>query len=343
MVIGGPMVIGDGVERRPDPIRRWAIRWGIVVTLILLAFAGTVVGLNASLYSADGFVRSYLSALARHDVDAALQTPGVTLAGPASRELLTADALGELTEIEHVGSTAGVGGTTVVEFSFELDGTPGSTSFAVTPASARLGFFDSWAFETSPTGILEVVPQHNSEFDANELTLEATNGAAAASAYHVLTPGVFALGHDSELLTADAERLIVLEPGSMALATVNSRANEEFVDLVQGELDALLDGCATQSVLQPTGCPFGERIANRVEGVPEWTIASYPVVTILPGDTPGTWRVPETAGTAHLVVGVQSLFDGTRSTFDDDVPFTIGYLITFPGDGRVVIDAVTGG
>jgi len=337
------MVIGGGVERRPDPIRRWAIRWCVVVTLLVLAFAGTVVALNATLYSADGFVRSYLSALARHDIDAALQTPGVTLAGSASSELLTADALGELTEIEHVESTTGADGTRIVEFSFALDGTPGSTSFVVEPASARFWFFDSWAFGASPTGILEVVPQNDSEFDANGLTLEATNGAAAASAYHVLTPGVFALGHDSELLTADAERLIVLEPGSTTQATVSERANEEFIDLVQGELDALLDDCATQSVLQPTGCPFGESIANRVEGAPEWTIASYPVVTILPGDTPGTWRVPETPGTAHLVVGVQSLFDGTRSTFDEDVPFTIGYLITFPGDGRVVIDTVSGG
>lgn len=337
------MVIGGGVERGPVPIRRWTIRWGGVVTLLLLAFAATVVGLNATLYSAEGFVRSYLTALARHDVDGALQLPGVAPAGSASRELLTADALGELTEIEHVTSTPGADGTMTLEFSFQLDGTAGSTSFAVEPASARLWFFDAWSFEASPTGILEVVPQNDSEFDANGVTLEATNGAAAASAYHVLTPGVFALGHDSELLTADAERLIVLEAGSTTEATVSARANEEFIDLVQGELDALLDECATQSVLQPTGCPFGEAIANRVEEAPEWTIASYPVVTILPGDTPGTWRVPETPGTAHLVVGVQSLFDGTRSTLDEDVPFTIGYLITFPGDGRVVIDAVTGG
>lgn len=337
------MVIGVGDERGPVPLRRWAIRWGVVVALILLAFAGTIVALNATLYSAEGFVRSYLSALARRDVDAALQTPGVTLAGSASRELLTADALGELAGIEHVTSTTGADGTRIVEFAFELDGTPGSASFTVEPASTRLWFFDSWAFEASPTGILEVVPQNDPEFDANGVTLEATNGAAAASAYHVLTPGVFALGHDSQLLTADAEQLIVLDPGSTTQATVGARANEVFIDLVQGELDALLADCATQSVLQPTGCPFGESIANRVEGEPEWTIASSPVVTIVPGDTPGTWRVPETPGTAHLVVGVRSLFDGTRSTFDEDVPFTIGYLITFPGDGRVVIDAVTGG
>jgi hypothetical protein len=337
------MVIGAGDEHGPVPIRQWALRWGGVVALILLAFAGTVVALNATLYSAEGFVRSYLSALARHDVDGALQAPGVTLAGSASRELLTPDALVELTGIEHVTSITGADGTRVVEFAFELDGTPGSTSFTVESASARFWFFDSWAFLSSPTGILEVVPQNDSGFDANGVTLDATNGAAAASAYHVLTPGVFALGHDSELLTADAERLIVLDAGVTTKATVSARANEEFVDLVQEQLDELLDDCATQTVLQPTGCPFGERIANRVEGEPEWTIASYPVVTIVPGDTPGTWRVPETPGTAHLVVGVQSLFDGTRSTFDEDVPFTIGYLITFPGDGRVVIDAVTGG
>lgn len=336
------MAIGSGVERGTVTIRRWALRWGVVVALILLAFAGTVTALNATLYSAEGFVRSYLSALARHDVDGALNTPGVTLTGSASRELLTPDALGELTGIEHVSTSTGPGGTRLVEFGFQLDGEPGSTGFTVQPASARLWFFDSWAFAASPTGILEVVPRNDSGFDANGVTLEATNGAAAASAYHVLTPGTFALGRDSELLTADPTRLVVLEPGSTTHATVSARANDTFVDLIQDELRTLLDDCATQTVLQPTGCPFGESIANRVEGEPEWTIAQYPVVTIEPGQTPGTWRVPETPGAAHLVVGVQSLFDGSRSTFDEDVPFTVGYLITFPGDGRVLIDPVPG-
>jgi hypothetical protein len=36
-------------------------------------------------------------------------------------------------------------------------------------------------------------------------------------------------------------------------------------------------------------------------------------------------------------VQVRSLFDGSVSTFDEDVPFTVSYTITFPGDGGLLI------
>jgi hypothetical protein len=38
-------------------------------------------------------------------------------------------------------------------------------------------------------------------------------------------------------------------------------------------------------------------------------------------------------------VEVRSIFDGTRSTFDQDVPFTVQYLITFQDDGSLLITA----
>ena len=68
--------------------RRFRITWLILLALLLAAFAGTVTVLNSTLYSASGFVASYLDALARHDVAEALSTPGVTPAATGSKELL---------------------------------------------------------------------------------------------------------------------------------------------------------------------------------------------------------------------------------------------------------------
>jgi hypothetical protein len=68
-------------------------------------------------------------------------------------------------------------------------------------------------------------------------------------------------------------------------------------------------------------------------------MAEYPVVTIIPGEEPGTWLMPVTEAAAHLVVDVQSLFDGTVTTFDADVPFSISYVITFQADGSLYIVA----
>ncbi|HEU4808336.1 MAG TPA: hypothetical protein VFT01_08745, partial [Homoserinimonas sp.] len=68
-----------------------------------------------------------------------------------------------------------------------------------------------------------------------------------------------------------------------------------------------------------------------------WSIVQYPNVTIAPSSEPGVWVVPPTPAVAHLTVEVRSLFDGSLSTFDEDVPFDVEYSITFPGDGRLLI------
>src|SRR6185312_15339665 len=58
---------------------RVAVTWAVLGGLLLALFAGTVLILNATLYSASGFAGSYLAALSRHDVAAAVE-----LAGPPS-------------------------------------------------------------------------------------------------------------------------------------------------------------------------------------------------------------------------------------------------------------------
>jgi len=332
------MVVGEQSHGAPDPMRRFLLRWGIVFGAIVLGFAATVILLNATLYSAEGFARSYLSALARQDATSARAAPGVVIDGSASADLLSSSALGDLDAIDHVASVS-AGGVTRTRFSFELDGSPSTAQFEIERDGSRLGFFRAWRFAVSPTGILEVDLPNTSDFDANGLTVDAARGAGAVTAFHVLTPAVFALGHESEYLVAETRRTEVPSPGATVRASVSAAANPAFVDLVQDELDALLDACAEQAVLQPSGCPFGETIANRVVSEPEWSIAAYPAVTIAPAGSPGTWQVPPTTGAAHLLVEVQSLFDGTRSTFDEDVPFSVGYLISFPGDGSVKIAA----
>ncbi len=93
---------GSGVTRS------LATRWGVVFGVLLLAFAGTVVTLNSTLYSAAGFVSSYLDALSRHDMEGALALPGVEHPAEALPDLLVPDAMGPLRSYSLV-SDEGVG------------------------------------------------------------------------------------------------------------------------------------------------------------------------------------------------------------------------------------------
>lgn len=325
--------------------RQVIVRFSIAAGLLMVAFVATVIVLNSTLYSAAGFVRGYLSALARHDMTAALEVDGVRTTDAASEALLQPDALAALTAVKLVDDAVGDDGVHRVTYSYDLDGASATTTFEVAAAAPTLLFFSGWRFAVSPAATVTITPLHAGSFDvgsgdAETVAVQGVEGQPAN--YTALVPAAVTLSHESTYFRAAPSVALVTEPGIGVAAEVDVQANEAFVDTVQEQLDALLDDCTTQQVLQPTGCPFGERVENRIEGLPTWTMASYPLVDIVPGTEVASWRVPEAEGAAHLVVGVRSLFDGSLSTFDEDVPFTVAYDITFDQTGRMTITGTSG-
>jgi hypothetical protein len=328
--------------------RRIVITWVVLGGLMVAAFAGTVIALNATLYSASGFAGTYLAALSRHDVSAAVELAGpASLAGgeKAGRELLDSRALGELSDIRLVGDTAQPDGRHRVTYSYSLTGTgpsgstsntTGTTTFTVERAGTRMGLFSAWRFTTSPIGALTITPRHDAAFTVNDMYLSST-GPDVPRSFLALAPGNYLLGHDSDYFTAKPVPVPITRAGVTTKAAVDVQANSFFTKQVQKGLDGELKKCAIQKVLLPTGCPFGKQIGDRIEGAPAWSIVRNPVVRIAPGGTPGTWQVPQTEGAAHLTVHVRSIFDGSVSTFDEDVPFTVSYLISFKANGQLVI------
>lgn len=317
-------------------MRRELMIWSIVAAVLVAAFGGTVLILNATLYSAGGFVRSYLDSIARHDVDGALELAGTVAAGDASTELLVPDALGELTDLRLVSDTADDQGTHRVVYAFTADGKAGEATFSVRPQGTLMGLFPTWRFETSPLAVLQVTPQNGATFTANGVEVTAAE-PGQPSPYLVFAPSTYTLSSESLYLEAKPVRVTASQPGAAVIAAVELLPTKAFVAQVQKELNAYLDECATQEVLLPTGCPFGEQVSNRIVSTPQWSITSYPEVTLQPGSEPGSWLMPQTPAAAHLIVDVRSLFDGSVSTFNEDVPFSSSYLVTFlPGNELLI-------
>lgn len=317
-------------------MRREIITWSVVLGVILTGFGITVLILNSSLYSASGFVRGYLDSLARHDTDGALELAGTIVVGDASDELLTASAMGELSDIRLLSDDAGADGVHSVVYGYSAGGVAGQSTFEVRRQGTLLGLFPTWAFDTSPLGVIQLSVLHGSDFTANGVDVAAPRPDQPAP-YLVFTPGTYLISHDSTYLHADPIEVTATEPGAAVPAELDIGANAAFAEEVRTELKKYLDECATQEVLLPTGCPFGQVMGNRIITTPQWSMSSYPRVTIEPGVDPGTWLMPSTGAAAHLVVDVRSLFDGSVSTFDEDVPFTASYVITFlPGDKLLI-------
>lgn len=315
--------------------------WWVGVGLAVLGFSGAVFVLNSTLYSAAGFVHGYLDSLARHDIAGAMALPGVDRPPGTADDLLVPSALGELSDVRLVSDHTGSEGLHTVEYSYSLGPQLGRSQFTVEPAGTMFGLFSAWRFAESPLGSVSLSVEHDHRFTVNQMQLQSAAGADAAAVYAVFVPGYYGFDHESTYLEAQRTPAVVTSTAERVEVTVAVQANDVFVAQVQAEVNAYLDDeCVPQEVLMPTGCPFGQSLTNRGVSAPQWSITDYPDVTIIPGDEPGTWLVPETGATAHLVIDVQSLFDGTISTFDEDVPFTIEYSITFLPRDELYIQAI---
>jgi len=321
-------------------MRRIVIIWAVVFAILVGAFAVTVVTLNSTLYSAGGFVTSYLNALARHDSTTARQLPGVLASEDSAADLLTDAALGELSDISLIDDSLSDDGIHTVTFSYTIGDQSAESDYQVRQTGTFLGLFPTWSFEVSPLATVAVSVLHDDRFRANGIDLAVAAESAESGGFLVFVPGLYTFDHESTYLTADPIKAPISEPGSVTAVQVNVQANPAFETAVDEQLRSFLDTCATQQVLLPTGCPFGKTFDNRIDTTPAWSIASYPGVEIIPGGSIGSWLMPQTAAAAHLSVEVRSLFDGTRSQFDEDVPFTVSYAISLGDNDRMQIQAL---
>ncbi|MBW4032148.1 MAG: hypothetical protein HIU88_05735 [Acidobacteria bacterium] len=310
-------------------MRRTLLPWIVAFGILLLVSAGTVVALNTTTFGAGGFVRVYLDALARDDVSGALSLPGVRPAatGAAETVLLRDGTQAGLSNIRETGDEER-GDTHLITFDWTSPGGAGSTTFQVHRIGTRFGLFPVWGFVTSPIATVSLTVAHDPRFTVNGIAEVSRIRANTAVDYAVLVPGSYSFGHSSHYLTAKPDVVLADTVNQTLHGTVDTEANTTFVSEVSSLIDARLRECATQTVLFPTGCPFGQAVDNRVSSTPVWSITHPPPISILPGTTFGTWAIPPTPGTAHLKVAVTSLYNGTSSEFDQDVPFQIHGEIT---------------
>lgn len=317
-------------------MRRVVLGRLVVVLLALAAAAGTWFGLSATTFGASSFVRVYLEAVGRGDAAGALAMRGVTVPEGIRTDFLTGTALDGLAGLREVSVVAGGDGATLVTYTWESPLGDGVSTFAVERDGATLGVFPRWRFADSPVATLRLAVEHDERFRV--AGVDARTGVAAAEPvdYALLVPGVYRVDHRSYYLRADALDVVADRPGSSYGATLDVQPGVTFTIAANAEAKAFLDACATQEVLFPTGCPFGHPIANRVASPPDWSIAEYPELTLEPALEFGLWRTAETPFTAHLRLDVQSLFDGSLSEFDEDVPASATFRFTILADDRTL-------
>lgn len=314
-------------------MRRVVLRWVAALAVIALAGVGSVALVVALGFGPGSFVTAYLDALARRDAASALALPGVD-DGSGSRALLTSAALPGLAGIRITGDEEHDGGLHRITARWTSDGTPGESTFEVRRVGTRFGVFPIWGFAQSPVAQLSLTV-----LNARDVTVgqQAVHTGTGAHDYAILVPGDYRFVRQTDLVSSDVESVVVDTVGQRMTASVEVEATPRFVEAVQKRVDALLRDCVKQQVLFPTGCPFGQDIPDRVTSAPAWSIAHGPVVRLEGAGDDEHWTIPAVPATAHLKVDVQSLYDGSTSTFDKDVPFTIQATVGIDAAGNITI------
>lgn len=310
------------------------IRAVVAVVLLIGAFVAAVAVLTQVVYSPTGFVRSYIEALERKDIEAALRLAGPPTSSSALDDLLEAPILAgiESFEIAEFGS----GATRTVTVDYVADGVAGQTSFQVRQSGTLLGVFPLWEFASSPYAVVDITVLNSREFTANGFRL-VTPEYNQPARYLAFTPGTIRFEHESTYLESRPVTLALGSPSRPAHVELAAVPNPEFRSIIQEQVDSYLDECAAQPLLYPRGCPFGYGVSDRVASEPTWRIVDYPMLAVNATSIPGEWHVPAAIGNAELTVELRSIFDGSYYEFTTTVPFRVGFVVTFVGEDEIVV------
>ncbi|MBO3662789.1 hypothetical protein [Microbacterium stercoris] len=326
---------------------------GVVFVLLAAAIWAGFSALHRQFWGPSAFVERYLATLAEGDTAAAVAFPGVAvdttdlegagLPDTASDALLRpAVVTWNLTDVEIVGEKTS-GDVTEVTASYELDGADGETTFRVRPAGME-GLVPRWGFETSPLAEIEVAVRGSRQFSVNGFEIDQRQVSPLGPeadplepvSMLVLTPGVYSVSVDTSIAAAPPVTVMADAPLGSVPIELQATPTAEFADVVTQKVSDFLAQCATQKVLQPTGCPFGTPIEDRVlPDTIQWSIITPPPLTMVPDGA--FWALSPSTGTAHLEADVRALSTGYIYRVSKDVPFVIDGTVEILPDGTASI------
>jgi hypothetical protein len=345
---------GPGVSRAPRAsLRRDLLLLGLVGVLLAAAIWAGFASLYRLYWGPSAFVERYIELIADGDAASALAVPGVALDSTdleaAGLPATSSDALlrsavltFDVTDVEIV-SERDVDGVVEVTAAYRVGGTDGRTTFRVRPTGTQ-GLVPRWSFATSPLAEIQVGVRGSMQFSVNGFEVDkrqvSPDGAEADPlapvSLLVFSPGLYSVAVDTATAEADAVNVFADAALRSVPLDIQAQPTEQFAKVVKEKVSAFLATCAQQKVLQPSGCPFGIQIDDRV--FPEtltWDIQTEPAVTIVPDDA--YWAISAATGTAHIEVDVQSIFDGSVYHLSEDVPFVIDGTVDILPDGTASI------
>lgn len=310
--------------------------WGIVAAGVVFVAAAVIAILNAVVYNAESAVKEYVAALQAGAGDTAMAVSKAYLAEDApeniSTVLLDGEALAAsaapLDDAEIVAVDSEVPESfrdddltqQVVEIRYrDSEDNTRATSVVVDKTSTSWLFFDRWEMHPTPLQQLELAPSRmpdgsKADEPVAHIYEQATpllgeDGAPAVVA--AFAPSIIELEYHGTYLEAAEPQYHavtdVLAAGATAEFGFQVELTSAVDDAINREVQQQLERCTSQTVLKPTGCPFGYETTNRV--VPEtvsWSIGMPEVQYSWNASEPAIDRIMATAELSAQEVDIGS-------------------------------------
>lgn len=323
----------------------------LVGVLLVGAFSAAGVVLYRDLYSPSAFVARYLDLLGQGRAADALALPGVSIdsveleaAGlpvGASEALLRRAALAPLSDVTVLREETR-DETTFVTVSYSAGPHSGTSTFQV-ERSGWVGVAPTWRFSKSPLAVIGLTVRGATKFSVNGFTVDTRQVSPAGVDADplapvpllVFSPGLYSIAVKTAVSVSPGVAVLSDTPQADIPVDLQTEPTPEFVAVVQEQVEDFLTTCTTQEVLQPTGCPFGLQVRNRIVGPPAWSMTTQPTIALAPDGA--NWAIQRAEGVAHVKVEIQSIFDGSIRQVDEDVPFFLAGTITMLPDGTASI------
>lgn len=347
-----------------QPPTRPRRRGGLALDLALLGVVGALLvaaafaawgAIERQFYSPAAFVEQYVALLADGRAADALAVPGVAVSSAAleaeglpptaSEALLRGAALAPISDVRVVSQVQD-GDITRVTIEYRARGYDGSTTFQV-ERDGSIGLAPTWRFAQSPLAVMNlgvsgsmVFEVNGFEIDKRQVSPEGMDADPSAPvSLLVFSPGLYSVSVDTAISSTPGVAVLSDSPFRAIPVNVQAQPTEQFLTVVQEKVEEFLTACATQEVLQPTACPFGYFVEDRIDSVPQWSIVTQPTVAVEPAGA--GWNILPVEAVAHIDVDIRSIFDGRVRPTSVDVPFIVKGSIAVQPDGRVSI-VVTG-
>ena len=298
-------------------MRRLVIGWTALAAGVVALWFGGVAWLNATVYSPTTLVEDYLGALGTGDTGRAVALAGLDAIPPVSPRAEHTPQSIQISGLQEVGES-----TVLVQADYQLAGESERTVFTLDQQPPAWGLFHRWIFSLPPTATVTASVDGLDQLALNDLPRPGSSTTV------VLVPGVYDLHAASQWLEAPSYTTTLDEPGSEWTVAMDVAPTDALVEQINQAISEYLVECASRQVLQPSSCPFGVQVVDRVWDLPVWTIDSLPALSLVESPVADAWIVRALGGEASVSVTLQSLFDGSLRVYEESVSFSLSGEVT---------------